>query len=98
MQYSLPFELTSWWHYGKVRINDWDILTLRKEPENKHDSTAVAIYKEQKKVGYIPTGSSKTITNLIDQGVELRVHIAIGSEGEPDPQAPHLVIFGDIPD
>lgn len=98
MQYSLPFEMTSWSRCGKVPISDWDTLTLRKEPENSFNGSAVAIYKGPQKVGYVPDGSSRLITRLIDQGVALRVHVAISSEDEPEPQAPHLVIFGDIPD
>lgn len=98
MKYSLPFEMTSWYRCGKVPISDWDALTLRKEPENSFNSSAVAIYKGAQKVGYVPDRSSRLITRLIDQGVQLRVHVAIGSDDEPEPQAPHLVIFGDIPD
>ena len=37
----------------KRRIKKGDVLSLRKEPSNKYDRKAVAVYWKHKKIGYL---------------------------------------------
>ena len=48
-----------------------DPLRLIREPQNRYDRYAVAIYKEEKKLGYIPKANSRIIASLIDNGTTL---------------------------
>ena len=40
-------------------------VTLKSEPENPHDSEAVAIYYEDTKLGYIPQAKNSYVSNLL---------------------------------
>lgn len=43
-----------------------DPLELRREPENKHDKFAIALYWQQEKIGYLPAEKNELIARLID--------------------------------
>jgi hypothetical protein len=43
-----------------------DIIELKREPENEHDSFAVALYWQQEKIGFLPAAANQTIARLID--------------------------------
>ena len=52
-----------------------DAVTLVREPENKFDKNAVAVYVGAEKVGYIPKGKNVALAALIDQtGAEVTPH------------------------
>ena len=54
---------------GGLTVNSH--LTLVPEPENQYDNTAVAIYWEGYKLGYIPAkGNEDVKKRLVDKGVE----------------------------
>lgn len=59
------------WHDG-AKI--WNLLTpgkrlrLVREPANKHDKRAVAIYFSNTKIGYIPKKDNKQIAEILDEG------------------------------
>ena len=46
-------------------------LKLIREPQNRYDRYAVAIYKEDKKLGYVPKANSRIIASLMDKGTIL---------------------------
>ena len=50
-------------------------LQLLREPDNPYDTYAIAIYKENKKVSYIPQTNSRIIASLMDSGN--RVHATV---------------------
>jgi len=43
-------------------------LTLRGEPDNPHDPKAVAIYHDEKKLGYLPLAHNHEISRLLYYG------------------------------
>ena len=54
-----------------------DALVLIREPENKFDKNAIAVYAGFHKVGYIPKGKNLALAALIDRtGAPLGVAIA----------------------
>ena len=54
------------------RLQPKHALTLRREYENKHDENAVAVYRHDKKLGYVPRGLAAEIAALMDFGVEIK--------------------------
>jgi len=58
-------------------------LRLRREPWNRHDPQAVAVYYRQEKLGYLPRTDNTTIARWLDQGRGLRASIAaLGPDAE----------------
>lgn len=56
-------------------------LSLIREPENKYDEAAVAVYFEEKKIGYLPRTENATIALLMDQQANINATI---TEFDPD--------------
>ena len=50
-------------------------LSLVREPKNRHDSNAIAIYYELTKIGYIQAALNTVLSNMLDQGVVLETTI-----------------------
>lgn len=50
-------------------------LRLQREADNLYDKYAVAVYRGEKKVGYIPKANSRIIASLIDSGVSLNAEV-----------------------
>jgi len=50
-------------------------LQLIREPDNPYDRYAVAIYRADKKAGYIPKTNSRIVASLMDSGIELGVRV-----------------------
>lgn len=66
------------YHLGEQvwdRLHDNDELTLRREPENRHDPRAVAIYWRDYKLGYVPHLDNAVIAQLMDRRTPLRAQI-----------------------
>lgn len=55
-------------------------LRLRREPWNRHDLLAVAVYYRQEKLGYLPRPDNTAVARWLDQGRTLRASIASLSE------------------
>ena len=49
---------------NEMEVNDF--LELRREPNNKYDEFAIALYWQQEKIGFIPADSNETIARLLD--------------------------------
>lgn len=45
-----------------------DELTLAREADNPHDSNAVAIYRGNAKLGYIPRAENSAVAQMMDRG------------------------------
>lgn len=55
-------------------------LQLNREPHNRYDQNAVEVWSGDAKLGYVPRSDSKTIANLMDEGIEVQ---AVVLELEP---------------
>jgi hypothetical protein len=51
-------------------------LTLAREPDNRHDSSAVAVHFLGRRIGYLPRVENTAVSQLIDRGQTLHVQIA----------------------
>lgn len=59
-------------------------LRLRREPWNRHDPLAVAVYYRQEKLGYLPRADNAAVARWLDQGRLLRASIAqLAEHGYP---------------
>jgi uncharacterized membrane protein len=56
-------------------ISPEDPLTLKREPNNKHDRFAVAVYFCGRKLGYWSYPENKAIANLMDKGVKVKANV-----------------------
>lgn len=46
-------------------------LALVREPNNSHDTNAVAVYFQKDKLGYVPRGDNSAISQMLDRGEKL---------------------------
>jgi len=60
---------------GEERFRSGEMLSHKREQENPYDKCAVAIYKNNKKVGYIPKENSRIIASLLDSGEEIEIKV-----------------------
>ncbi len=44
------------------------VLTMKREPENKYDEFAIAIYCEDVRIGYVPADLNLVCSRLMDAG------------------------------
>lgn len=51
-------------------------FTVVREPDNPYDRHAVALYKENQRVGYIPRTDSRVFASLLDSGHRLRIRVS----------------------
>jgi hypothetical protein len=51
-------------------------LTLVREPKNKHDANAVALYIGKDKLGFVPRNTNHHIAKMLDEGIELKARIS----------------------
>lgn len=78
---NIEFQVTGVkWHwdaFNRAQVKRGDFLTLRAEPENKHDPNAVAVYKGEHHIGYVPRNSNQEVGKALreDQIVEVRVSV-----------------------
>ncbi len=52
-----------------------DALILQREPQNRNDPHAIAVYWKHSKLGYIPRRENRTITQMMDRGQKLNAQI-----------------------
>ncbi len=52
----------------KLPLKKGDLLGLKQESDNQYDKYAVAVYKSNEKIGYIPVYYSQAISNAISEG------------------------------
>lgn len=73
------------YHEGAVkagRFTPGTHVRLQREPNNKHDPNAIAVYAEnaRRKSGYVPRGTAKRLAKLIDEGADL-VAVSVRGDG-----------------
>ena len=64
--------------YGEMAEHTFSIneeLKAVREPDNPYDPYAVALYKENRRVGYIPRTNSRIVASLLDSEHDLRVRV-----------------------
>jgi hypothetical protein len=69
---SARFELAGVSHrlqdYGASAVKLTDELRLVPEPDNMHDSNAIAVYKDSFKIGYVPRSENKVLYPYVMAG------------------------------
>ena len=50
-----------------------EYLSLKREESNPNDKYAIAIYKDDIKLGYIPKGINRNIYSYLDNDIEIKV-------------------------
>ncbi len=60
--------------WGHMRSGD--LLVLRREPDNAHDTVAVALHWGGYKIGYLPRTDNLVIANMLDQGAPIFARIS----------------------
>jgi hypothetical protein len=65
------------------RLQPGNLLTLRREPENRHDPLAIAVFAASgHKLGYLPRRLNEIPANLMDKG-----HPVVARVSEVNPEA-----------
>ncbi len=54
-----------------VAIGDDDSFALIREPDNKYDKNAIAVYVDDTKCGHIPAPQAKFLAPLLDAGAKI---------------------------
>ena len=66
------------YHDGEAvwsRLAVGDSLRLRREPENPYDRQAVAVYRDDSKLGYVPRADNTAVSQMMDRGERLDARI-----------------------
>ena len=50
-----------------INLDKASPISLRKEPDNRHDPYAVKVLSDRKHIGYVPKDLSRLVTDVIDQ-------------------------------
>ena len=50
-------------------------ITLKRKPKNRFDPNAIAVFHEDKQIGYVPRQLAEELAPIIDAGIEMRAHI-----------------------
>ncbi|MCY3689815.1 MAG: HIRAN domain-containing protein [Gammaproteobacteria bacterium] len=58
------------------RLRAGQRLSLRREPRNPHDERAVAVYRRNRKLGYLPRAENTAVAYLMDSGERLESVVA----------------------
>jgi hypothetical protein len=68
--YLQQFFVAGFRHYKGMELLEYmqenDFLELRREPDNEYDNSAIALYWQQEKIGYVPADLNELISRLID--------------------------------
>lgn len=51
------------------KMHEGDMVTLVREPINKFDPYAIAVYHKSRKAGYIPASANEVLSNILDNDV-----------------------------
>lgn len=62
------------------RLSEGDGVQLVREPDNKYDANAVAVYTEDQHVGYIPAANNVQLALALDDDVKVEAKV-IGHNG-----------------
>lgn len=70
---------TAWFH-----LRPGQPLHLVREPYNRHDPRAVAVYWRETKLGYVPRTENTAVAQLLDRGQTLEARI-VALKQDPNP-------------
>ena len=74
--YNQSFECKSWFYHDRPQLYDGQELCIEREPDNQHDTNAVAIYTESGlKVGYIPAHMAGEISKRLEKHEDFYVFV-----------------------
>lgn len=67
----------TYYRYGEVanHLTNGVELELRRQKDNPHDSKAVAVFYQEKQVGWVPKAYNEPVARLMDQGNNLRTFV-----------------------
>lgn len=68
--------------WTEIRIGDR--LSLAREPDNRHDRSAVRVEWNGQKLGYVPRAENRAVAQALDAGERLEARVA-GLRDDPDP-------------
>jgi len=54
-------------HAQELRLYQGEYLIMQKEPDNPNDAYAIAIYKAEHKLGYVPKGINRELYWQLDE-------------------------------
>jgi hypothetical protein len=60
--------------WPQLRVGD--SLELRREPENRHDARAIAVFWRGEMIGYLPRAENDAVAQAMDRGVRSEARIA----------------------
>ena len=66
-------------HQGDIAWSSMTVgapLDLVREPDNRHDPNAVAVYFRENKLGYVPRGENGAVAQMLDRGEEFAATIS----------------------
>lgn len=66
------------------KMNLGDSLDLVREPNNKYDESAIAVFFQSQKIGFIPAETNETLSKLIDLNA-LKLYADITELNEKNP-------------
>ena len=75
------------YHQGEIawsHLRPSQPLRLVREPDNRHDPRAVAVYWRETKLGYVPRTENTAVAQLLDHGQTLEARIATLKQ-DPNP-------------
>ena len=58
--------------YVYHHIHEGTSLELRREPRNRHDYNAIAVYFRNHKIGFLPKAANELAAHLMDEGGRLK--------------------------
>jgi hypothetical protein len=67
---------------GELKLGDR--LTLKREPDNRHDRNAIRVDWNGRQLGYVPRAENRAVAAALDRGERLEARISRLRE-EPDP-------------
>ncbi|WP_416207831.1 HIRAN domain-containing protein [Enterococcus sp. HY326] len=73
-------------------------VTLQAEPDNPHDPEAVAVYYQDKKIGYVPRGKNQVLSQFLYYGYGEMFEAfiqAVNKESHPERQFRVVVMLKD---
>jgi ABC-type cobalamin transport system ATPase subunit len=69
------------------------LLELVREPNNSHDTNAVAVYFQNDKLGYVPRGENSAVAQMLDRGEQLTATVSRLTVGEDPWQRVRFSVF-----
>ena len=70
-------------HKIEYMLKPGGMLEMKREPQNHHDHQAIALYFEDKKIGYVPSVDNEILANMLDNNIALQARIASVSPAYP---------------